>query len=84
MRCCAAGTERRHHRQRSVKTTEGGPRAAGMPSFYAVRDRRYDWIWRCYSTNCAHSTGLLRHSFRLLQYLLELTASQAIREARAR
>jgi hypothetical protein len=56
----------------------------GTPSFYAVRDRRYGWSWRCFSTNCAHSTGLLRHSFRLLQELLELTASQAIREACAR
>ncbi len=56
----------------------------GTPSFYAVRDRRYGWSWRCYSTNCAHSAGPLRHSFRLLQDLLELTASQAIREACAR
>jgi hypothetical protein len=57
---------------------------AGTPSFYAVRDRRYGWSWRCFSTHCAHSTGLLRHSFRLLQELLELTVSQAIREACAR
>jgi hypothetical protein len=56
----------------------------GTPSFYAVRDRRYGWSWRCFSTNCAHSVGPLRHSFRLLQDLLELTASQAIREACAR
>jgi hypothetical protein len=56
----------------------------GTPSFFAVRDRRYGWSWRCYSTNCAHSSGLLRHSFRLLQDLLGLTVSQAIREARAR
>ena len=56
----------------------------GTPSFYAVRDRRYGWSWRCYSTNCSHSVGLLRHSFRLLQDLLELTVSQAIREACAR
>ncbi len=60
---------------------EGRP---GTPSFYAVRDRRYGWSWRCYSTNCSHSTGLLRHSFRLLQDLLELIVSQAIREACAR
>jgi hypothetical protein len=56
----------------------------GTPSFYAVRDRRYGWSWRCFSTNCTHSVGPLRHSFRLLQDLLELTASQAIREACAR
>lgn len=56
----------------------------GTPSFYVVRDRRYGWSWRCYSTNCSHSVGPLRHSFRLLQDLLELTASQAIREACAR
>ena len=56
----------------------------GTPSFYAVRDRRYGWSWRCYSTYCAHSVGLMRHSFRLLQDLLELTVSQAIREACAR
>jgi hypothetical protein len=56
----------------------------GTPSFYAVRDRRYGWSWRCFSTNCVHSVGPLRHSFRLLQDLLELTASQAIREACAR
>jgi hypothetical protein len=49
-----------------------------------VRDRRYGWSWRCFSTNCAHSVDPLRHSFRLLQDLLELTASQAIREACAR
>jgi hypothetical protein len=56
----------------------------GTPSFFAVRDRRYGWSWRYYSTNCAHSVGALRHSFRLQQDLLELTASQAIREACAR
>ncbi len=56
----------------------------GTPSFFAVRDRRYGWSWRCFSTNCAQSVGPLRHSFRLLQDLLELTASQAIREACAR
>jgi hypothetical protein len=56
----------------------------GTPSFYSVRDRRYGWSWRCYSTNCAHSTGLMRHSFRLLQDLLKLTVSQAIHEACAR
>jgi hypothetical protein len=56
----------------------------GTPSFYVVHDRRYGWSWRCFSTNCAQSVGPLRHSFRLLQDLLELTASQAIREACAR
>jgi hypothetical protein len=56
----------------------------GTPSFYAVRDRHYGWSWRCFSTNCVHSVGPLRHSFRLLQDLLELTVSQAIREACAR
>jgi hypothetical protein len=56
----------------------------GTPSFYAVRDRRYGWSWRCFSPNCAQSVGPLRHSFRLQQDLLELTASQAIREACAR
>jgi hypothetical protein len=56
----------------------------GTPSFYAVRDRRYGWSWRCFSTNCPQSVGPLRHSFRLLQDLLELTVSQAIREACAR
>lgn len=54
------------------------------PLYYAVRDRHYGWSWRCFSTNCVHSAGPLRHSFRLLQALLELTASQAIREACAR
>jgi hypothetical protein len=56
----------------------------GTPSFYTIRDRRYGWSWRCFSTNCVHSVGPLRHSFRLLQDLLELTVSQAIREACAR
>jgi hypothetical protein len=56
----------------------------GTPSFYAVLDRRHGWSWRCYSTICTQSVGPLRHSFRLLQDLLEFTASQAIREACAR
>jgi hypothetical protein len=56
----------------------------GTPSFYAVHDPRYGWSWRCFSINCVHSQGLIRHSFRLLQELLELTPAQAIREACAR
>ncbi len=53
----------------------------GSPSFYIVRDRRYGWSWRCLSTNCAQSVGPMRHSFRLWQELLNLSASSAIVEA---
>ena len=58
----------------------------GTPSFSVVRDRRCGWSRRCCSTNGVHvhSSGPLSHSFRLLQDLLELTVSQAIREACAR
>jgi len=56
----------------------------GTPSFYVVLDRRYGWSWRCLSTNCAQSTGLMRHSFRLLQELLGVSVAAAIREAVSR
>jgi len=58
--------------------------AAGSASFYVVRDRRYGWSWRCLSTNCAHSVGPMRHSFRLLQELLGVSVAAAIREAVSR
>jgi TOTE conflict system primase-like protein len=44
----------------------------GTPSFYVVHNRRYGWSWRCLSTNCPHSDGPMRHSFRLFQELLRL------------
>ncbi len=56
----------------------------GTPSFYVVLDRRYGWSWRCLSTNCVQSTGLMRHSFRLLQELLGISVAAAIREAASR
>ncbi len=56
----------------------------GTPSFYAVRNRRHGWSWRCLSSNCAHSTGPMRHSFRLFRELLRVDTSDAIRAARAR
>jgi hypothetical protein len=58
--------------------------AAGSASFYVVEDRRYGWSWRCLSTNCAHSVGPMRHSFRLLQELLGVSVAAAIREAASR
>jgi hypothetical protein len=60
---------------------EGCP---GSPSFYVVEDRRYGWSWRCLSTNCAFSLGPMKHSFRLLQELLELNVATTIHEARRR
>jgi hypothetical protein len=50
----------------------------GSPSFYVVQDRRYGWSWRCLSTNCAFSLGPMKHSFRLLQELLELGVATTI------
>jgi hypothetical protein len=50
----------------------------GTPSFYVVHNRRYGWSWRCLSTNCPHSEGPMRHSFRLLQELLQLDVVSAI------
>jgi len=60
---------------------EGCP---GSPSFYVVEDRCYGWSWRCLSTNCAFSLGPMKHSFRLLQELLELNVAATIHEARRR
>jgi hypothetical protein len=51
---------------------------AGTPSFYVVSNRRYGWSWRCLSSNCLHSEGPMRHSFRLFQELLELDVVEAI------
>jgi hypothetical protein len=56
----------------------------GTPSFYVVQDRRHGWSWRCFSTNCAQSVGLMRHSFRLLQELLGISVAAAIGEAVSR
>jgi hypothetical protein len=53
----------------------------GSPSLYVVEDRRYGWSWRCLSTNCAFSLGPMKHSFRLLQELLELGVAATIQEA---
>jgi hypothetical protein len=53
----------------------------GTPSFYIVKDRRYGWSWRCLSTNCRESNGLMRHGFRLFQLLTGLTAKAAVKEA---
>jgi hypothetical protein len=53
----------------------------GTPSFYVVRNARYGWSWCCLSTNCAHSVGRMRHSFRLFQALLALDVSSAIQAA---
>jgi len=56
----------------------------GTPSFYVVHDRRHGWSWRCLSTNCAFSTGPMKHSFRLWQELLGLSAAAAVVEAAQR
>jgi hypothetical protein len=56
----------------------------GTPSFYVVHNRRYGWSWRCLSTNCAHSDGPMRHSFRLFQELLQLDVVGAIGAALVR
>jgi hypothetical protein len=50
----------------------------GIPSFYVVHNSRYGWSWRCLSTNCPHSDGPMRHSFRLFQELLQLDVVSAI------
>jgi hypothetical protein len=56
----------------------------GTPSFYVVHNNRYGWSWRCLSTNCTHSDGPMRHSFRLFQELLQLDVISAIGAALAR
>jgi hypothetical protein len=56
----------------------------GTPSFYVVYNTRYGWSWRCLSTNCAHSDGPMRHSFRLFQELLRLDVVSAIGAALTR
>jgi hypothetical protein len=56
----------------------------GTPSFYVVFNRRYGWSWRCLSTNCMHSDGPMRHSFRLFQELLHLDVVSAIGAALTR
>jgi hypothetical protein len=56
----------------------------GTPSFYVVHNQRYGWSWRCLSTNCAHSDGPMRHSFRLFQELLQLDVMGAIGAALVR
>jgi hypothetical protein len=56
----------------------------GTPSFYVVYNRRYGWSWRCLSTNCPHSEGPMRHSFRLFQELLQLDVVSAIGAALTR
>jgi hypothetical protein len=56
----------------------------GTPSFYVVHNSRYGWSWRCLSTNCAHSEGPMRHSFRLFQELLQLDVISAIGAALTR
>jgi hypothetical protein len=53
----------------------------GAPSFYVVHDRRHGWSWKCFSTNCPYSWGLLRHPFELFQRLLDLSVRAAIVEA---
>ncbi len=56
----------------------------GTPSFYVVHNTRYGWSWRCLSTNCVHSDGPMRHSFRLFQELLQLDVVSAIGAALTR
>jgi hypothetical protein len=57
---------------------------SGTPSFYVVHNSRYGWSWRCLSTNCMHSDGPMRHSFRLFQELLQLDVVSAIGAVLAR
>jgi hypothetical protein len=56
----------------------------GTPSFYVVHNTRYGWSWRCLSTNCVHSDGPMRHSFRLFQEVLQLDVVGAIGAALVR
>jgi hypothetical protein len=56
----------------------------GTPSFYVVHNTRFGWSWRCLSTNCAHSDGPMRHSFRLFQELLQVDVVSAIGAALVR
>jgi hypothetical protein len=61
--------------RRQAPDANGDP---GTPSFYVVHNIRYGWSWRCLSSNCAHSDGPIRHSFRLFQELLQLDVVGAI------
>jgi len=56
----------------------------GTPSFYVVYNPRYGWSWRCFSTNCLHTDGPMRHTFRLFQELLQLDVVSAIGAALTR
>jgi hypothetical protein len=56
----------------------------GTPSFYVVPNRRFGRSWRCLSTNCPHSDGPMRHSFRLFRELLQLDVVSAIGAALTR
>ena len=56
----------------------------GTPSFYVVHNARYGWSWRCLSTNCVHSQGPMRHTFRLLQELTSLDTLATIQLAAER
>ena len=50
----------------------------GTPSFYVVFNRRHGWSWRCLSSNCVHSLGPMRHTFRLYQELLHVDPAAAL------
>jgi hypothetical protein len=41
----------------------------GTPSLYVVRNWRYGWSWRCYSTNCGAYRALMQHTFDWLVWL---------------
>jgi hypothetical protein len=69
------------HDDRAPDERDGSP---GTPSFYVVHNARHGWSWRCLSSNCAHSTGPMRHSFRLFQELLGLEVREALCAAEAR
>jgi hypothetical protein len=56
----------------------------GAPSLYVVRNWRYGWSWRCYSTNCGAHRPLLQHTFDWLFMLSGGDIQRALTWARTR
>lgn len=56
----------------------------GTPSLYVVKNWRYGWSWRCYSTNCGAYRPLMQHTFDWLVMLTGGDIQRALNWARTR
>lgn len=61
-----------------------GDSQAGAPSLYVVKNWRYGWSWRCYSTNCGAHRTLMQHTFDWLVWLSGGDVQRALNWARTR